>query len=277
MIKKRTLLYLNLFLGFSIIFYVFYIRVIVERLPKELYIYDAENNIKLRLLVIIILGIIIAIIQIISNIILLLHCARAEGKLKKILNSVGTILDDALFETYNLLVNQIPNSYDKLSFISKKFYNIFYNISEIFFIIIEYAIRSLILICFLIDVFVFFRLEFMYKALYLLLISMLIKIFFYMLKDIASNLGILEKDLIITNKGIDEATVLPRTSYRFKDINETADLNYHIDQYILCSKLSGYLENYKKYRQFLQPYFTLIIYSCYLLGWCYILYINFMH
>lgn len=74
-----------------------------------------------------------------------------------------------------------------------------------------------ILLAFLIDMFVFFEIYYMYKAFYLLGISMLIKLFFYMMKDFSSNLSQIEESLIIVPKGYDLETCLPITEYRLKE------------------------------------------------------------
>ena len=276
MIKSKTIVIFNIILGFMIIFYVIYIRFIVIRFPKELYIYDITNNLKLRIVFIIFAGPSIATYQIVANfrVIFNIHVSFRNSFFEPIIEKLNKILEDSLFETYAFILSKIPDAYEKLSVYSQRFYKTFGNFSEILCLIVEYIIRSVILISFLIDVFIFFRLEFMYKSLDLLLIPLCIKVVFYILKDIASNLDTLKQDLIIIDKGIDLETNLPRTSYKFRDINETADLQYHIEQYILCFKLSGYLEYYHKYRQFCDPYFSLILCLLYFVGWCFIIGVN---
>lgn len=272
--KEKLILYSYLLLGFSIITHISYIRLIVVRLPKELYIYDLQHNINLRVVLLIFGGLIIATFKIISSIMILYKVTGKTSLFTKLGKTITEIIANALFEVYNAIVEKIPDAYDKLSAISKKFYQTFSLISETFFIVIDYIVRSVILLFFIIDVFIYFRLDLMYKALYLLIISILIKGFFYMLRDIASNLETLENDLIITDKGIDSYTGLPKTAYRFRDVNETADLNYHINEYIFCSKLTGYLNNYDRFSRYLQPLFSLVLYSLYFFTWSYIVYIN---
>lgn len=76
--------------------------------------------------------------------------------------------------------------------------------------------------------------------------------------------------LIITNKGINVETGLPITSYQFSDkynkIGDADDLKYHIQHFILCNKLSGYLGMYDRYTTFFTPYINIFVYSLYLIG-----------
>jgi hypothetical protein len=187
------------------------------------------------------------------------------------------IIDDSIFEIYNLIINAIPDAYGKISLLCQKFYAIFKNTSETLFLFTLFFIRFLILISFLYDVFIFFRLEIMYKVISLLCISLIIRILFFLLRDFASNLENIQNDLDIVDKGIDAITGLPKIGYKFKShVEKGLDLSYHVGQYILCSKLTGYLETYDRYSTFFTPYFSLLLYSLYLLGWLYVLYMNYI-
>ena len=95
-----------------------------------------------------------------------------------------------------------------------------------------------------------------------------------MLKDFAGNLEEAKSLLIIEEKGINDENNLPRTSFSLKEEFKDLDLEYHVGQYILCSKISGYLEMYDRYSAFFTPYFNIVIYLSYLTGWCYVLFIN---
>lgn len=184
---------------------------------------------------------------------------------------LNIIVDDAFSDLYNFICQFIPNVYDKVAFLTQKFYLYFHKRPENFFLMISYGTRIIILLFFLIDVFIFFKLNFMYKALYLLGINMLIKLLFYVLKDFSTNLESIEDCLIIEDKGIDKETNLPITNYKLKEEYEEMDLEYYVDHYILCSKISGYLEMYHRYSDFLYPYITTLIYSGYLIGWVYVI------
>lgn len=99
-----------------------------------------------------------------------------------------------------------------------------------------------------------------------------------MLKDFAGNLEEAKSFLIIEDQGINQETGLPRTTYSFKEEIRSLglDLEYYVGQFILCSKITGYLNIYDRYSKFFSPYFNLIIYSLYFLGWLYVLCINFL-
>ena len=76
------------------------------------------------------------------------------------------------------------------------------------------------------------------------------------------------------DEGIDNETQLPITSYQLKPEYKDNDLSSVIEQYVLCNKLSGYLNFYDRYNHFFTSKFNIIIYSCYLLGWLYIFFHN---
>ena len=97
-----------------------------------------------------------------------------------------------------------------------------------------------------------------------------------MIKDFSENLEQAKSILIIEPQGLDIKTGLPLTVYRLKQEYHDLDLIYHVEQYILCSKVSGYLEYYEQYKAYFTPYFNSIIYLLYMIGWSYVLYKNFI-
>lgn len=76
----------------------------------------------------------------------------------------------------------------------------------------------------------------MYYALYLLCISLLIKVLFYIIINIASNLEETAEFLLIVDLdlALDEETQLLITQYRLKKEYKSLDLKYHIEHFILC-------------------------------------------
>ena len=74
--------------------------------------------------------------------------------------------------------------------------------------------------------------------------------------------------------GFDNETQLPLTYYELKDAYKEYDLSYYIQQYILCSKITGYLDMYDKYSSYFTPYFNKIIYGLYVVAWSYVLLVN---
>lgn len=81
---------------------------------------------------------------------------------------------------------------------------------------------------------------------------------------------------IIEDRGIDEESQLPITNYKLQPGFEQYDLRYTIEQFIICNKLTGYLEMYDRYANFFNPRVNIFIYTLYLLGWLYVLYVNFI-
>lgn len=272
-IKTLIIILFNLTFASLVIGYIIYQRLFVIRLPKELYFFD-NGHLKLNLVLFTTLSIIFCLANLIA-IILFLRNKQTTNIFTQLSLKANTIVEQAFSDLYNFICNFIPNIYDKVSYLSQKFYVNFHEISETLFLFIQYGIRLIILFFFILDVFIFFKLNYMYKVLYLLCISMLIKLLFYILKDFSANLEEARSYLIITDLGIDRRTHLPRTNYKLKEEYNHLDLEYHIGQYILCLKVSGYLDMYQRYSNFFYPYVNSIIYSFYLIGWIYVILYNF--
>lgn len=264
-----------IFLGLLIIFYTIYRRILVIRLPKELY-FCQNDVINYNLIILVLVSILICSYLLYKNILILLKINIPETFLSTLSLKINTIVENSLFEVYNFCGKIFVDPYDKITFISQKFYKYFKNISELLFLSMLTIIKLIIVICFIIDVFVYFRLEYMYKSLYLLCLSLIIKLLFYILNDFANNLQNAQNVLVIEYTGINLTNKLPIFSYSLKKEFNTLDLKYHVEQYILCSKLSGYLDNYNRYKTFFTPYINIIIYVLYLVGWLSVIFVNFM-
>lgn len=249
-----------------------YNRLFVIRLPKYLWFYTNEY-LNFNLIILVILSILLALLMLYKNI--FINNKTSSNLFLSIIYKITNFIDDSLQKLYALIIELIPDNYIKISYLSQKFYAIVGNKSETIFLFILFIIRFIILFAFVIDVFIFFRLEYMYKTLYLLCISLIIKLLFFILNDFASNLDDIEKALIIEDKGIDFETKLPITIYYLKEDFQHFDLKYYVQEYILCSKLTGYLQNYSKYKEFFTPKINIIIYSIYIISWFYVIFKNF--
>ena len=265
--KKDLILFLNIIIALIIIIYTLYRRVFLIRLPKDLYLITIYGvNISLAILVVV--SIFVMLYLLYHNIKLLLEKESQENIFSSILLKLNDIIENALQQFYEFVVNLLfSNIYDKVSYLVQKFYKYFKDISEAFFLFILYFIRLAILFCFLWDVFACFRLNYFYHALYLLCFSLLIKMLFYIIKDFSGNVEELKSMLIIEDLGYDAKTNLPRTRYKFVEENNDLNLEYVVGQFILCNKITGYLENYNKYSHFFTCRLNIFIYSAYLLGW----------
>lgn len=265
--------YLYLLTGFIIISYIFYIRLILVRLPKELFL-KLNGNINLNLLFIIFIGIAISISIIVINLYLLLNKQVNQSFISNILSKIQEYFHRALFEVYNLIINLIPHSLDKIPLIVKNFYNIFGNRAEEIFVFVVYSIRFIIVISFLVDILVFFRFNYFYKALMLLLIPICVNILFFMLTDYSKNLEELQSCLIIKDGGMDKDTKMLITEYSLTDENKGLNLKYLVEQYKLCLALSQYLIYYNMVLRYVSIRCNLLIYCLYLFGWLFIIYKN---
>lgn len=264
-------------IGLFIVFYTFYMRVIHVRLPKNLFF--VENcYINYGLILIVILWIITSIVIIYQSAKILLK-KKKNYKFEFLINiiiKIAEFIEKALLEFYSYLFNLVPDAYYKLAKLVAKFYNRFAHL-EFLFILISYFCRLIIVIIFLIDVFYFFKLHYFYKSLILLCVPICINIWYYILEDFSKNLEDTESYLIIKHKGIDVETNLPITEYSPSaeyDFMDRQTLNYYVKQYILLSKITGYLEVYNKILKYYGTLSKIIIYTMYLIGWLYVIYIN---
>jgi hypothetical protein len=272
-IQKILLYIFNIILGLIIIFYTIYRRILLVRLPKDLY-FIGDNGINVGLALLVLVSIFISSFMFYKNISILLGKKTTESFFSNKLSKIMEVISRALQEMYGIIGSLFKDPYNKISFITQKFYKYFQNISETLFLFILYGIRFIILICFLIDVFIYFQLSLMYYSLYLLCLSLWIKILFYIMKDFSGNLEEAESMLNIINRGVNPITHVPRTSYSLKKEYQNLDLEYYVGQYILCSKITGYLDMYNRYDILFSPYINSIFYFSYLIGWLYIFLIN---
>jgi hypothetical protein len=269
MINKKIILFLNILIGILFVGFIFYRRVLVIRLPKSLWVF--VDDINYFLLFTIILGISVSSYQLI---VILYNIIKKNNIKSNFFLKLSQLVENALFELYNFICNCIPNIYMKVSTLAENFYALFHKYSEYVLLFVLYTIRILIVIIFLIDIFFFFKFDYFYKALYLLCISLCIKILLYILRDFANNLNQAESYLIIEDKGFDATSQLPITEFSLKEEYQKLNLDFYIKQYLLCSKLSGYFIRYDKYSTVFSPYINLFIYSLYFIGWFYVLFKN---
>lgn len=265
--------YIYFFPGLFFILYIVYIRVIIVRLPRDLHLY-INDQLNTKLLIIIIIGLCISLQIIAFNLFLLLHKQIRENIISANLTKIKSFMDKALFEVYLAITFLMSNNYTKMSTISKKFYVIFGNITEGLFIYITYFVRFVLVFIFMFDVFYFFELNYFYKSLIFLCIPLSINVLLFMLNDFANNLNDAKSYLNIENLGIDKETNLPIIEYSPSQGNEDINLDYHIEQYLLCLKLKGYLDVYNIVLQYYSIRCNIIIYSLYFFCWLFIIYKN---
>jgi hypothetical protein len=265
---------LYVFLGIIFILLTLYRRLGLQRLPKSLEFWNEQFNVSL--FIIISLWVILSLFIIIMSIRILLNKDTKDSFFGKVAGRFSDILNQAYYHVYHFIATYVPDHYNKISSFAKVFYNFWSKRpdEQIHFIVI--GCRFVILGAFLFDVFYFFELKYFYKSLILLCIPLIINSIIFVLRDFALNKEQAEQYLDITLTSIDKVTGEP--SYQFKIAKEFESLNlnldYHVKEYIICSKIVGYLQWYDKYKAYFTPRVNLIIYSLYLIGWLYVLCFN---
>ena len=269
-INKKLVLIVNILIGILIVGFIFYRRFLVIRLPKNLWCIFIDY-INYYLLLTIIVSIIFSSYQIITN---GYYLIKKNSIKSYFILKINQFIANAIFELYAVICDYIPDVYEKVSTLAENFYALFHKYGEYYLLFVIFAIRFIILITFLTDIFICFKFNYFYKALYLLCISLLINLIIYIIRDFTNNLDQAESYLIIDDQGIDIASQLPITDFRLKDEFKDLNLDFYVKQYILCSKLSGYFNMYDKYSSFFTPYFNVMLYSLYCIGWTYIFITN---
>lgn len=270
---NKILNYIYILIGLFIFIYYIYIRIIITRVPKDLQFNFFDENYFFKM-ILLIFSITTCSFIIITSVMAELNLTKKENSLTKFFKIFGNIIKESLGHFYAFIMSFFTNSFQIVFTVCNNFYNIFNTYSETTFLFFIFLIRIIILLTFLIDVFYFFKFNYFYKALILICIILLIKILIYVLRDFTSNLETLKEALIIHEESFDNKTQLPIISYQLKPEYEDNDLCTIIEQYILCNKLSGYLNFYDRYNHFFTFKFNIIIYSCYLSGWLYIFFHN---
>ena len=262
------------FLGLVCIFNTFYRRLILQRLPKSLDLWKEQLN--LSLFIIICLWIIVSIFIISTSFNMLRNKNNKQLFFSKIAEKVSDMFDQAYYHVYDLIVGYVPDNYDKVSSFAKVFYNFWSKRPDEQIHLVVIGCKFVILGAFLFDVFYLFELRYFYKSLILFCIPIGINVIIFILRDFAKNKEKTEQYLIITLTGVDQVTGEPSYSFKiakdFESLN--LDIEYHVKEYIICSKITGYLKWYDILKAYFTPRVNIIIYSLYLTGWLYVVYTN---
>lgn len=277
--NNRLNFVISFLFGSLIIIYIFYIRIIFKRLPKEMFMYfytDTQIVYNYPIIYFVIFSIIFSIaILIISfkNI----YYPDKETKIPFIITKIIKIILDfitkSLFTVYLFFINKIDNSYAFFSAIIMKFYFITESKKHYIFVF-EYIIRCVILIALFVDTFVFFKFKFFYHSLILLIIPLIIQIWFFTLKEFSRAIDFFEQRLSITYKEKDSPNqvISYKISRQFE--NQKLDLMYHLKEYRNCASIKEYLEEFNFERAHYNLRFNVIYYILYLINFIYIFAIN---
>jgi len=262
--KLQNSLYICL--GFFIIFLVFYHRVIIERLPKDLHLFIPDFNFPLFFVMLSWLFLCLNIIY--FNCKIILNIKIKQTRLTKYSSKLSDIIDIALHKVYGFFVSLVPNMYYYVSNFCWHFYSLFHNLREDFFLKISYIIRFILVFVFLYDVFVLFKLHYFYKCLIFLIIPIIKNLIFFILRDYAQALEHISPALKID--------IINEEHYIFsKNVGyEHIDLNSYIQEFIQCTKIQGYLDEHRAYSEYYTFRVYFVIYFLYLFGWLFVIFKN---
>ena len=277
---NKRLLYI--FIGLSIFSFIIYNRIFRIRLPRELYIFPPfTNDVRWFFLFIVILWIFICIFIIYKSFLAFLEKEEKKTIFSSYSEIFALFINESIKEGYYFFRDIIGkyfynNLYDIFSNFAPKYYNIMQILPKNSLLFISYFIRFLIVFMFLIDVFIFFKFNYFYKSLFLLLIPLFIKIIHYLLKDIAQENYNEYKDILgIKEKGINNRGEQLYSFNIKEDFSNLANqMDYFFNEFILCHNILVFLDSYDEAANFYNLRKNLIVYSLFLTGWSYILFKN---
>lgn len=133
---------------------------------------------------------------------------------------------------------------------------------------------SIITVTFIIDVFIFFRLEYFYKSILLFTVPLLFNIWLNFIQDIASNLNVIYERFFVTHKylpdGQDSFSFTIRAGISLTQEHQT----YYIQEFLKLIPLQGFLDSYYNIENFYKPVMLCFMHSIYIFGWFYIFITN---
>lgn len=94
------------------------------------------------------------------------------------------------------------------------------------------------------------------------------------IKDLVKNKEDIQRHLKIETNY--DNNNIPEYTFKLASGYEDFDLHYLVREYILCTKIEGYLNNYNRLNVIYMPRITTMIHIIYLLGWLYILIKNYL-
>src|SRR3984957_4206481 len=144
-------------IGLSIFLFIFYVRIIRMRLPKDLDLFYPD--IKWIFLFVTINSIIMSLFIIYKNLCLYFHQEERETIFTIYGNKISAFIDKGILEGYDFICGFHPHPYDIVSKIAD----------------------------------IFFKFNYFYKSLFLLVIPLIFKIIFYILRDFSTNITEIEE------------------------------------------------------------------------------------
>lgn len=255
--------------GFFIIFGYIYMRFILQRLPRDLSIYT-NQNVNYFLIYLIIISIIICLSMVYLNIKIIERKPSKHNIFSKIYIPIIKYIQKALYSITQLIGEKVPDIYIKVRLYSSKFYKTFGHYEKFLFYSFGVFPHLVVVFCFVIDVFYFFKLYYFYNALFLLAIPLIFKLWLHQITEIVGNMEEVENIFIIEHDLSEKGdkfkfTIKPEYQNEDKEL-----LEFYVKEYLALVPLYGFLESYYLIEYYSRPRVMLFIYLIYSITWIYI-------
>ena len=263
-------------MGLSIIGLFIYFRFIIERLPKDLNLFN-NDTINYSIFFIIVLFFLSGLYGFYINIKILLNKNNFNNIFIKIINKVIYTIKSYVTSIYDWIIQTIPDSLYKLTYLIKLFYDYMGHKERLLFILFQIVPYMMVALMLSIDVLVFFKLNFFYKTLPLLALPLLFNVWKYIMQEC---INAIETKLIAVVNIEHSFEKDGRDKFRFsKKTDTTQDVllkcfQKDVPAYLELYPIRGFIEIYNKFTTKYHPRIQILFYSTYILNCIYIIYIN---
>lgn len=262
------------FLGANIIGIYIYFRFIKKRLPTELFFYFYEDNSLCYNYYLIFLILFSCVFSSYMLLKLMQNYLRISYNYKiyfiKYIIIIVDFVKSTIISLYQLIFEQLSYEHirDFCLFFQKHFSE-----KEKYFIFMFLGLPYIIIpLALFYDTFFFFTLNYFYKTLYFFVLPLLYNMFLFILKDIVSNLELLDDEIDCIQISEDEIRLEVKDG--FDDLTRQEIEKNDIPEYINLYSLNIFLDNLKEYENYYKSSFLLFMYVIYLFCWTYILSFN---
>lgn len=266
----------SILLGFIYIVFIFWLRLIRERPPREL---DGNYSIYTYYLYIFLFALslfmVIFYLRKIFNIQAKYKIIRRVLEIHVISNIINFLIEYIFNAPYNLYI-YIYNKYDVL-FIIEKIGRFFWDkdlYKQTIYLYISLCFCKVIVIsCFIVDVFVFDKFAYFYKSLLLLLVTLVINSILFILKDISEyNRDIISTEYISIENNENNTAFYLDFQPNFKGEKTEKNLQGQFNAWLCYTTNCMFVDNFEGYKNTYEKYIKLIYYIIFVIGWFYILY-----
>lgn len=124
----------------------------------------------------------------------------SENIVTNVILAIISKIKEALHAIKDLIAQSVPDSFNKLQRLCTRFYIIFGSHEKSLCFTFILMLYFIVISCFLLDVFLFFKLTYFYKSLILLRFPIIFHVWLHFITDLTSNMELIEEKFQITHR-----------------------------------------------------------------------------